>query len=249
MKINITGDCYVVGDIHGDAPVLADVLSIYDIKNCTLILLGDIGIWRYRDYKRYMILDEAAKERNIIIYALRGNHDNPAFFSLDDSSPILKRFWDKFTNFKPLPDFTILNVNNNNGIAIGGGLSIDRCLRRSYIRKRGRIAKFYSNDDWWVGEAIKDASDITEKVDFILSHVGPRPTKVGPLNENTCSFFKLDPDLGEAIKKEECQIDKLYEQFHPKKWWFGHFHINDAFDYKDSRCYAVDILNLSPLYL
>ena len=250
MKIDITGDCYVVGDIHGDALVLADLFSVYDIKDCTLILLGDVGIWKYRDYKRYMHLDKAAIERNIMIYAFRGNHDNPAFFAVnDDSSPILKRFWDKFTNFKVLPDLTVLNVNGNSGIVIGGALSIDRPFRKSFVRGKHNSAKFYNNDDWWVGENLPSTRNIDEKFDFILTHTGPRPPKIRPLNEDNCSFFILDPTLTDAVIAEEQRLDEIYEQFKPKKWWFGHFHINESFNYKQARCCAVDILNFSPLQM
>jgi hypothetical protein len=209
-----------------------------------------VGIWRYRDYKRYICLDKEAAERNIIVYAFRGNHDNPAFFTLnDDSSPILKRFWNKFTNFKVLPDFTILNVNGNKGIILGGAVSIDRPFRKSFVKGKRSSAKFYCNDDWWFGENLPDTNHIDEEVDFVLTHTGPRPPKIRPLNEDNCSFFILDPTLGDAVAKEEKRIDEIYEQFHPKKWWFGHFHINESFEYKCSKCCTVDILNLSPLQM
>ena len=38
------------------------VEKVEDIKDCTLILLGDIGIWRYRDYKHYISLDKIKRQ-------------------------------------------------------------------------------------------------------------------------------------------------------------------------------------------
>lgn len=248
MTINIIGDCYVVGDIHGEASVLTDVLSSYDIKDCTLILLGDVGIWKYRDYKRYLVLDKYAAERNIIIYAFRGNHDNPIYFSLnDDSSVVLKRFWGKFTNFKPLPDFSILNINGNKGIVLGGGVSIDRVYRKSFHKNRFTKGKIYNNDDWWSDEMLPKINGIDKKIDFILTHTGPRPSLVAPLTASNCSFFKYDIELEDAIQEENKRLDEIHKAFQPKKWWFGHYHINDVFDYEQTRCYAVDILNISPV--
>ena len=71
MKVQIKGDCYVVGDIHGETSVFTDVLSSYNITNCTIILLGDIGIWRYRDHKSYKKIDDYGREHNVVIYAFR----------------------------------------------------------------------------------------------------------------------------------------------------------------------------------
>lgn len=159
MKVNITNDCYAVGDIHGQTSLLTDVLSYYDIKNCTLILLGDIGIWRYRDYKAYRPLDEFAAERNIMIYAFRGNHDNPAFFSDSPTkSTLVTRFWNKFTNFKVLPDLSILDINGHTGIVIGGGVSIDRTIRRSFQSLHRNNGNLYKNNDWWANEILCDTT-------------------------------------------------------------------------------------------
>jgi hypothetical protein len=247
MKVQIKGDCYVVGDIHGETSVFTDVLSCYNINNCTLILLGDIGIWRYRDHKSYKKIDDYGKEHNVMIYAFRGNHDNPAFFrNFDERSPIVTRFWDKFTHFKVLPDLTRLEIDGKTGIVIGGGVSIDRCCRRSFQRNE-TYGGVYKSNDWWKDETVPETSAINEKFDFILSHTGPRPTKVGPLNESNCQFFKFDHDLKNQITTENQRLCEIHEQFQPTKWWFGHYHINDTFDFLQTRCYAVDILTLSPL--
>lgn len=246
-QVEIKGDCYVVGDIHREANALALALSMYDISNCTIILLGDIGIWRYRDYKAYKKLDDCAKERNIIIYAFRGNHDNPAFFrDFDNRSPVVTRFWNKFSNFKVLPDLTEVIINDMKGIIIGGGVSIDRCCRHSYLSsyRRGGV---YNSNDWWEDETVPSTDNIDKEYDFILSHTGPRPLKIAPLNESNCSFFKRDASLKYDIDIENNRLIEIAKQFKPKKWWFGHYHINDSFDFDNIRCYAVDILNLCPI--
>lgn len=248
MKIKITGDVYGVGDIHGDTSVIKVLLETYEINNCTLILLGDIGIWRYRDYKHYTRFDEFCKENNIICYAFRGNHDNPAFFyNTEDQSPIARRFWDKFTNFKVLPDLTELDINGASGIVIGGGVSIDRCCRRTFLSSYRRYGNLYKLNDWWEDETVPETTGINKEFDFILSHTGPRPTLIGPLNESNCSFFKLDLGLNDAINHENQRLEEIQKQFKPKKWWFGHYHINDTFDYYNTRCTAVDINYFTPI--
>ena len=163
MFIEITGDTYGVGDIHGDTAVLQLLIKCHELNNCTLILLGDIGIWRYRDYKHYMALDALAAERNITIYAFRGNHDNPAFFNIDDkSSPIASRFWNKFTNFKYIPDLSVVTINGKRGIVIGGGLSIDRCFRHTFQSSYRSYSNLYKKNDWWVNEGLPNTNHINE---------------------------------------------------------------------------------------
>lgn len=250
MKINITGDVYGVGDIHGDTSILCVIIDSYDIKDCTLILLGDIGIWRYRDYKHYINFDNACRERNIICYAFRGNHDNPAFFvKSEDQAQLAKRFWEKFTNFKVIPDLTNIIINGASGIVIGGGASIDRCIRRSFQDPYRRNSNLYKQNDWWVDEVLPDTRHINETFDFILSHTGPRPLKVAPISESNCSFFRVDDGLKDYIAQENKRLEEIYHQFKPKKWWFGHFHINDSFEFFDAKCTAVDINYLSPIHI
>lgn len=248
MKIKITGDCYAVGDIHGEVTKFVQKLSHYGIKDCTLILLGDIGIWRYRDYHRYIPLDNYCRENNVITYCFRGNHDNPAFFASDNCyrSPLVERFWNKFTNFKVISDLSLVDINGAIGIVIGGGLSIDRCLRRSYLSPYRNNGSLYKNNDWWADENIPDTSGVTDKVEFILSHVGPRPVSAAPLASN-CSFFAMDPELKDAINAENKHLEEIHAQFRPKKWWFGHFHLNDVFNFDETCCNAVDIMSFAPI--
>ena len=250
MKIQIKGDVYAVGDIHGDTSALSFLIKEKDIKDCTLILLGDIGIWRYRDYKRYTAFDKLCNEHNIITYAFRGNHDNPAFFyNIENQSLVAKRFWAKFTNFKVLPDLTEIDINGATGIVIGGGVSIDRCCRRTFKSSYRSYGNLYKLNDWWENENIPKTAGIIKNFDFILSHTGPRPTKAAPLNKNNCSFFAMDPDLQDAINAEYMRLEEIQKQFNPIKWWFGHYHINDTFDYFSTRCYTVDINCLTPIQI
>lgn len=246
-ELEINGDVYVMGDIHGDIATTLDVISYYNISNCTIIMLGDIGVWRYRDYKHYIALDTACKAANIMVYALRGNHDNPAFFlPYEELNQIGQRFWDKFTNFKQLPDFTIVKVNGAKGIVIGGATSIDRCTRRNW-QKHGYSRSLYASGDWWRDERLPDTSKINENVEFILSHVGPRPVNTPILTKENCRFMRIDMCLEADLQDENARLEEIQRQFKPKKWWYGHFHINDTSEVLGTRCYAVDICYLAPL--
>lgn len=248
LKIN--EPVYGVGDIHGDVTTLCFLIEKHNITNSSFILLGDIGIWRYRDYKRYMSLDKLCKERNIIVYAFRGNHDNPRFFyRSEEQSPIARRFWDKFTNFKVLPDLSIITINNSKGIVIGGGTSIDRVCRRTWQSLERRYNNLYKLNDWWEDEVLPSIGNIKDNFDFILTHTGPRPPKIMPLNEDNCGFFILDKTLEHDINEENNKLNEIQNRFKPKKWWFGHYHINDSFTFNGTDCCAVDINYITPIRL
>lgn len=245
-RIKIEGDVYAMGDIHGDVHTFISVIKHYDIKNCSIILLGDVGIFRYRDYKRYIQMDKVCQERNIIVYAIRGNHDNPGFYQdLQKSSPIAIRFWNKFTNFKQVVDFTEFEINSHIGIAIGGATSIDRILRKGY--RMFSSSNLYAACDWWKHEVLPNTDGIDKQYDFILSHCGPRPTLTPMLRPERCTFMQIDDALEADLIKENEQLEKMCAQLKPKKWWFGHFHINERFDFLETTCYATDICNLSPI--
>lgn len=241
--MELKGDIFCIGDIHRDIAKTVEVIIKYDVKNATIIALGDFGIFRYRDYKEYLPLDLVLQKRNIMLYTIRGNHDNPMFFN-DSRNKIIIKFWNKFKNIKFLSDFTKFNINNKRCIAIGGAVSIDRCVRRSWVLPKTN-SNPYINNDWWYNEVIPNMSNIqNENIDILFTHVGYRPPNIAPLTKDNCSFFKFDSLLKFDLDEEAKQLEKIIEKFNPKQWFFGHFHTSSKFLCGDCDCRALDICEL-----
>jgi len=63
------------------------------------------------------------ENKNIECFFIRGNHDNPSWF--DDKTVTTK-------SLKAVSDYSILSAPNRNILCVGGGISLDRTLRKKY---------------------------------------------------------------------------------------------------------------------
>ena len=73
----------LVGDIHGEYRTLIwNITNRYKITNSDIVILGDFGVGFDKsldgDYKRS---EKKLIESDLMIYALRGNHDDPLYFT------------------------------------------------------------------------------------------------------------------------------------------------------------------------
>lgn len=216
--MKVSGDVYLLGDIHGNWRKLLAKIEKYEIHDCTIICVGDVGFGYPRfDTNLASFLDEKLQHRNIKFLAIRGNHDDPTFF---DGKRVNLPF------MKLLPDYTRLEVNGENWLLIGGAVSIDRSFNVQGI-------------SWWAGEEFDfNPEKIGDgPVDVLITHTGPN--WLGP---NTCDgIVKVCVDREKALGREtlwgelqdeRAKMDKLVDIVKPKKLFFGHFHRSQFMTYK-----------------
>ena len=244
MILELTDPVYLCGDIHGDTAGLKATIEILDLRDCTIILLGDVGIFRYRDYKRYRTLDSLCSDRNIMVYAIRGNHDNPGFFS-EFVTDISERFWNKFTNFKPVHDHAKIKYKGKIGYVISGATSRDRCLRKNFQRTYVDFNNLYRGGDWWPKEAIKVMQ--ADDADFILSHIGPLNSDMQI--DIPGKFIEMDPYLESELKLEQQLLHNMLNYMQPKRWYFGHYHVNKNYLINNTKCIILGINTLTKMHL
>lgn len=198
---------FIIGDLHGEfEPLCFSLIHKYNLENCDVIVAGDTGMGFYKPgyYKNiFNRMNKKFKDKNISVYFIRGNHDNPVYFS--DDCPVEMTGID---NIKLVKDYEVLHLRGYNILCVGGATSIDRRFRRSGI-------------DWWEGESVIENQDFNEPVDVIISHCAP--IFIPP--EYECISWMNDSD-DERSRNDRRILAELYFKFsHNLKYWFyGHYH-------------------------
>jgi hypothetical protein len=226
-----------IGDIHGNFKKLFSLINNSDVKNDTFIQVGDMGVG-FRPFEdEYLLLsfiNELLIEEGNDMLVIRGNHDNPAYFTEDLF---------KFSNIKFLPDFHVTEINGKTLLMVGGALSIDRIYRKEGV-------------NYWKDEElpliIPDIKNFYSEnpIDIVCTHTCPSftwPFTLSPIVED---FIKVDPKLANDLINERKRLDLLHEKvtdyngFMPKNWVYGHMHKTIATEYKETKfqCCGIDEL-------
>ncbi|MCD8208435.1 MAG: metallophosphoesterase [Bacteroidales bacterium] len=236
-----TNEFYFVGDLHGDFGTLKYYVKTHDIRDCCIVIAGDIGMGfekpGYYDSK-FKELDKAFVERNVYVFALRGNHDNPAYFD--------GVYENKSKTFTLIPDYTVLTVvmpeETVNVLCIGGATSIDRTMRAVWnadCEARYRSFKgILSPRTWWTNEAmVYDEEKLKEICDnypisVVCTHTAP--SCAPPFSKEGIYGWSLrDSNLCDDCENERNTCDNVlnYLREHNKgiltDWIYGHFHEHD----------------------
>jgi predicted phosphodiesterase len=215
-----------LGDIHGNFVYLKELIKKNDIGNndevTYIIQCGDFGIGFYpnKDVDTLIELNKFFEERNIIMIAIRGNHDDPFYFTGDYI----------YSNLKLVPDYTIMDIYDFKYLFVGGAISIDR---KSRLQRMQETASYGAKASlYWYDEVFSLNEEIIEKIndiDVIVTHSAPTfcfPETKGPLVEE---FARYDDALIEDLEKERQDIDVMFDILRKngnniRYHFYGHFH-------------------------
>jgi len=225
----------IIGDIHGNINGLIDKIKHHDMHNKNLIQLGDAGIGfsHVSDYMdRWSDFNDFLEKRNIIMYIVRGNHDNPRYFGGKDD----------YTNIRFVPDYSVLNIENKNILFLGGALSIDRSVRLT--------GKSYWKNEGFVFDPTKVEN--LKNIDLVVSHSCPNFAQ--PVNFNSIVDYWHDFEKGmdknknlkEELKKERLLMASIYTILKSNKnpithWFYSHFHTSGRQIYEEIDFVLLDI--------
>ena len=215
----------VCGDIHGEfRGMVYNMCDRFHMSDTLLIVAGDCGfgferIGCYEEiYQR--VVRKLRKYNNWLVF-VRGNHDDPSYFNEEKLS---------HNRFRCVPDYSVIEVCDRNILCVGGGISIDRKLRKeANVRLKLKGVACYWPDESPVYDPVE--IEIISKycsIDTVVTHTAP---SFCPLHDKhgISSWITKDSDLSIDLDEERKLMDQIYcdllKYHHPlKRWYYGHFH-------------------------
>lgn len=231
----INGDLPLVflGDVHGAWNTLFYILRTKDLKNCSIVCVGDLGVGfsRTESLERglHQNLNEDFKERNIVFYGIRGNHDDPLYFTEQNKVQL--------SNFQLIDDYSVYTYNNKTIQFVGGAVSIDRTGRQPGV-------------SFWENEGVVFNREACKHVDILVTHTAPSHCFPQQFNETVYGWARQDAYLIEDLNDERAVVDEIFKLCSPTLHLYGHFHsswtesinnckhklldINELWEYRDA---------------
>lgn len=226
----------MIGDIHGNFNLINQYLKQFDITNTYLIQVGDFGVGfttLVKEKRTLEFLHVELVKRNVILYAIRGNHDYKPYF---DNDPF------GFTNIKLVKDYTVLNLDVEGAIknilCIGGAVSIDRKMRKTKNQAIGRFDIITGNESWWPDEVfvwkdelLKDLRDIN----IVITHTAPDyciPDNSNGFGPFVDQYIAADPALKMDLLDERRFMTLAFQTIKMNNdithSYYGHFHASNV---------------------
>jgi predicted phosphodiesterase len=217
---------YIVGDIHGKWDHLFLKIKASEIRNFTLIGVGDLGVGFLdadKQARQFDYINSFFGGKGIDFIGIRGNHDDPSYFnsSIDRS------------NFKLLPDYTSLTLNDKEFLFVGGAVSIDRKIRKEGV-------------SYWTDEKfVLDHSKI-KRCDVLVTHSAP--TWSGPFDKSGISgWCDRDETLWDECLQERKDHDVLIKLCGASRHYCGHFHTSSSVDFDGCISTILDELEVKEI--
>jgi len=194
----------LLGDTHGNFKPLFYKAKTGKCNGSTIIHVGDVGVG-FPDCKVSALEEwnERLKEYDVLMYCIRGNHDDPRFFDGTYT----------FSNLRLIPDYSVIEYRGKKIQLIGGAISIDRTIRE--------LGKSY-----WAEEALVFDLDRVIECDIMVTHSAPN--WIGPSDRFSIRYWcDRDKPLWDELQEERNQIGQLFDKSKAKELYCGHFHVSD----------------------
>ena len=223
---------YLLGDIHGNFKLAQQRIVQQNVQDAVIIQVGDFGVGYQSFVDELKAMDgfnAVLKQRNTFMYVIRGNHDNPAYFQ--GAAP---RALDQ-SHITFVADYSVLELNQQRFLLVGGALSIDRKLHNE-------------GEGYWQAEEFvynETAISAQTHIDVVVTHSVPNFAPPTQFSELVYSFAEQDPELINDLQQERTLLTRMYEQLalEPSNqlthWFYGHFHASKRARHKSTQMVLV----------
>lgn len=247
MNLNSNNKDFVLicGDTHDNNKVIPDFLKKYEIINAAIFHVGDFGIgWdsKEKEHRKLKFLSERLAISNSHLFVSRGNHDDPIWFKEYFSTGYIHL----------LPDYSIITLNGQNFLTIGGATSVDRSNRKEWLKMMGikwwlnKKTRKGLNRGWWKDEVVvyNDMVETVKNIDVVISHTAPS-FSTPYLKDGVMHFALNDSTLIKNLYDERQLMSKIYDKLsennHIKNWYYGHFHKSNVEMHLNTKFQLLDI--------
>lgn len=215
------------------------------LEHADCIILGDFGAG-FRDNKGlefekaldkvYDKYKDCLEKRDIVIYTIRGNHDDPKYFKDD------KEF--SKPNLIFMEDYKIYNIAGRTIFPIGGSVSMDR---KCFSNNGTPVDYRTEGKNWWSGEEIVETNKKTWplRVDIIISHDAPSifdpiyiKKDVSKLSDAEADY---ENDIWDRCQKGRMYLSEIAKYVNADYWYFGHHHCTYTGEYKNIKYRGLGI--------
>ena len=201
----------IQGDLHSDYNSIPHFLNSNELDRVLIINVGDFAMFGHKPELDELNRNLGLRESKLLV--VRGNHDNPMFYTGESI----------YENITFLKDYTLVKVNDKNILCVGGAISIDRkCGTLSKPNAKDRIGFDYFLDEGFV---LKEVD--VDRIDLVITHTAPDgvfPFYQGQLVDN---YALVDETLKTDLFVERYQVRLFCDAILPKgvkQWYYGHFH-------------------------
>lgn len=220
-----------IGDTHGENINIPHHIEkqtkIPQQEPKALIHVGDFGVgfcWE-RESEMHLLdtLNTKLIEHNTTMYVVRGNHDNPEWFTGEFI----------FSNLVFLKDHTVLEFQRM-------GQDIDEIKRTKIYCNGGSISIDRSNRtegrSYWKEEGFKELTpeqlnEIPTDLDCIVTHNRPLGCHPTVYNSSVLRWCLRDEKLDEDLKQEQLSLKRMFDSIRERNdprnnilHYFGHYH-------------------------
>jgi predicted phosphodiesterase len=219
---------HILGDIHGDFYVIERFCRKNDKKNkLNLIQVGDFGAgFDTKNPGEFLsdmdYLNKLLIEYNITLYVIRGNHDDPKYFT-----GYYENYW---SNLKLMSDYSVIEIEGKRVLLVGGAISIDRLARDE-------------GTDWWSNEVFvldEEKLKTIYNIDLVVTHTAPNFCHPVEFNKLVYYYAENDLTLLDDLLHERELVTRMYDILNQngnyiEAWYYGHFHAEKHFKHQNTK--------------